>query len=94
MDTVLAFTVWYQPEDLHSKSHQREAFRGLPITEALVTRSDVTWRRTGVFIPHGNSKATAGIACHMFLLSIGEGHKEKRQIALCLGDIKHVGLCN
>lgn len=47
-----------------------------------------------MLIPRGNSKATVYIASHMFLLCVGKSHKGKREIALCLGDIKHVDLCN
>lgn len=57
-------------------------------------RSDLPLRRTRGRIPHSNSKATAGTACHMFLLSMGNGHEGKREIASCLGDNKHVDLCD
>lgn len=31
-----------------------------------------------MFIPHGNSKANVGIACHKSLLPMGEGPQRKR----------------
>lgn len=45
----------------------------------------------GSIIPHENSKATAGKACHMFLLSMHEGHEGKTEIASCPGDTKACG---
>lgn len=66
----------------------------LPSREALVSRSDVPWR-TGVPNPHGNSKATVGVVLyHMFLFSMGEGHRGKREIASYHGDTKHMVLCH
>lgn len=40
------------------------------------------------------SEATSSIACHMFLLSMDEGHKGKRELASCLGDVKLLDLGN
>lgn len=38
-------------------------------------------RRTGVFIPQGNSKAMVGTICCMFPLSTGEGMKAKEKLS-------------
>lgn len=41
-----------------------------------------------MLISRGNSKATVGVAWLMFLLSVREGHKGKREITPCHGDTK------
>lgn len=49
----------------------------LPIREASVARSGVPWRRTGVHIPHGNSKATVGVIYAPILYGRGPQRKER-----------------
>lgn len=58
--------------DMYLKTSKEKSAIVLLISKTSVMRSDLPMRKTGVFIPHGNSKTTRGVACHIFLLSMGE----------------------